>query len=202
MRKGFSVRRKIQQLLRRRRRLAPPNFRKWSERLERGRSSGSRSRRCGRTLSKRSRRYNRRLDLLNGRIRLTRSPIVTLRMIPTMLRRMRRSHPIRRVRSRRTCVVRNDRRVDRRRDIPIRDVKASVLRRHRNRHRRIALLIGWSLVGSIHVQRRGLLTSRADIGAIPNVLASVTVPSRAKPVPFPLPPRHIERRKSGPGSGV
>ena len=43
-----------------------------------------------------------------------------------------------------------------------------------------------------------MLSPRADVGAIPDVLASVTVPASPESVPFPLPPWHIIRRWSRP----
>lgn len=54
---------------------------------------------------------------------------------------------------------------------------------------------------TVQVRRdRLLLSSRTDVGTIPNVLAPMTVPSRAKPVPFLLSTRHIIRRYCGSGA--
>lgn len=223
------VRREVRQFRRRRRRFSPSDFREWIERLKRGRREGRRRRsRCGfREMS----RHDRRIDRQDGRTRLTRPPMVTLRRVVVVLRVCRRSPPIVRVGLGRDYVLRDDGRVNRWRYVPFRDVKTSVLRcchRHRHLHRGGPLGIGGPLVSrciawradrtaclvtdELSVSRVGLKDDRltkwvwsrrllswgADVGTIPSLLAPVTVPSRTKPVPLPLPSWHIIELWSGP----
>ena len=143
VRQRVSIRRDVQQFRRRRRRLGPWDLGEWLKRLERGRTERrSPSARCG--LSKRLRHgHDDRVDRLNGRMRLARSPMVTLRRMAGVLW-VPRSPPILRIGGGCDYFSWNDGRVDRRRYIPVRDVKASVVRRYR--HRGAPLTIGKSLV--------------------------------------------------------